>query len=156
VAPPSERDDLVVVVDQRPDAGVAVVVLERHEAGVGDGVRDAEGAGTVVTDRGGLADCPVEIVVVVVLVFEFRDPPGARAVEDEFEFVLCEFLCRIESVGEATEVLVSLRVCKDNDCCVRQCSQRSGVCGLCGGRACGCDASATKDTVAGRRPHHRS
>ena len=120
----SERDDLVIVGDQRPDARVAIVVIERHHPCIGDGVLDPERARTVVTDRGVVADGLVQVVVVAVLVFEFGDPLRSGAVEDEFDTVavgLCELFRGLETVDEATGVLGPLRPCEDKHRCFCHC-----------------------------------
>ncbi len=67
---------------------MAVVLVDEGDTSVGNGVVDTERARTVVTDRRIVPDSLVEAVIVVVFVFEQRDPLGARAVEDEFGVVL--------------------------------------------------------------------
>jgi hypothetical protein len=104
---------------------VAVVVVERHDAGVVNLVRDAEGPATEVTGGGVLPQGLVEVVVVVVLVFEFGDSLRARAVEDEFDLVfgvVGELLRGLESVEDAAVVCVRFVAGQDHDGCFRHCS----------------------------------
>jgi len=57
----------------------------------------------------------IEIVVVVVLVFQFRDPLRPGTIEDEFEVVvgvLGELLRRLESIDETAEVAVRFGTCQ--------------------------------------------
>ena len=92
--PTIERGGLVVVADQRADAGVAV---RRHRIGVGD------------------------LVGVAVLVFEFGESLRPGAVEDAFEavrVVLGELLRRLEPVGESTVIGVRFVSGQNEDGCV--------------------------------------
>lgn len=95
---------------------MAVVVVDRDDPGVVDRLVDAERAGTVVTGRRLVADRLVELVVVVVLVFQFRDPLGPGPVEDELEVVigvLGELLGCLEAVDEPTGVAVGFGPCQN-------------------------------------------
>jgi len=67
---------------------VTVIVVDGNDAGVVDRFGDTERAGTVVAGCGLVADGLIEIVVVVVLVFQFRDPLRPGTIEDEFEVVV--------------------------------------------------------------------
>jgi len=100
---------------------VAVVLAEDGDPRVRDGLGDAERARAVVTDRGVVADRQVQLVVVAVGVFEFRDPLGARAVEDHLDLVavrLGELLCGLQSVREAAVVGVRFVAGENRDRCV--------------------------------------
>lgn len=114
-----ERDYLVVVVDERADARVTVVLVERDEPGVGDGLRDAERAGTEVTDRGVVTDGLVELVGVALRVFRLRDSLRPGAVGDQFQPVVLvprELRRRFERVREAAAVGVRSVAGEDHDC----------------------------------------
>jgi len=96
---------------------MAIVVVEGHEAGVGDRVFDTEGAGTEVTDCGVLSDRLIEFVVVAILVFEFRNPLCTGSVEDELNLVAIgsgELPGRLESVHESSDVRVAFRPGEDD------------------------------------------
>lgn len=136
----SEGTDLVVV-DQRVDAQVTVVVVDGTDAGVVDRFVDPERAGTVLAGCGLVADRLIEIVTVLILVLEFRDPlgPGTvirtlcvltcskiavrfSTVEDEFEVVvevLGKLRRRLEAVDETAGVTVRFGACQDKNRCFR-------------------------------------
>lgn len=94
---------------------MTVVSVNGDDAGVLDGVVDAERARTVVAGRAVVLDGGVEVVVVVVLVFELGNPLRARAVEDELQVVLGvlgELAGGFEAVDEPTEVAVGFGACQ--------------------------------------------
>lgn len=78
---------------------MTLVVVERHDAGVGDRVPDAERAGTVVVRGGVVPDRPIQLVAVVVFTFEFGGSLGIGPIEEQLHVVavgLCKLRCGFE------------------------------------------------------------
>src|SRR6056297_1503539 len=125
----SERDNLGAVVDQRANAGMAAVLVGGDDIGLVDDVVYSEGVGTVVTDDHFVAYRPIEGVIVVTLVFEFRNPLRSGTVEEQRYLVVGvvgEFRGRLEAVDEPAEVGVRVRPRQDDDCCGCHCSRDCG------------------------------
>ena len=88
---------------------MASVFIDPNDCCIVNGATDVKCSSAVIADHYVVLDGLIQFMVVVVFVFQLRDPLRPGPIEDEFDFItLCfnELLGRLEAVGETTEVSV--------------------------------------------------
>lgn len=115
----SKRQYLVAVVNEPADTGMAIKILQQPNAFGFQFLFHAERIGAIRTRAADLVrDLLVKAMIFVGRLDEFARPFGARAVEDEHDFVagFLEFLYGFKGIGHAPPGFVSFRIGQKNDC----------------------------------------